>query len=58
MGADEAQYLNKLISAVTAQNYQRVRINTIMVLNPAWLGAESFMRKLVSANGGTYTRIH
>ena len=57
MGADESQYLNKLIATVTAQNYQRVKINTILVLEPAG-GGENFMRRLAAANGGSYTRIN
>jgi hypothetical protein len=50
------QYLNKTISAVTGANYQRVRINTILVLEPTG-GGEAFMRRLASSNGGSYTRI-
>lgn len=56
MGADEAQYLNKAISTITGQNYQRVKINTIGVLNVTQV-CENFLRRLASANGGTYTRI-
>jgi hypothetical protein len=55
-GADENQYLEKTIATVTAQNYQRVKINTILVLNPSG-GGEAFMRRLAAANGGTYTRL-
>jgi len=55
-GGDEMQYLNKTISAVTGANYQRVRINTILVLEPTG-GGENFMRRLASSNGGSYTRI-
>jgi len=56
MGADEAAYLKQTLAKVTAQNYQRIRIHTIGVLDLSPLG-EDFMRKLASANGGTYTRI-
>jgi TRAP-type C4-dicarboxylate transport system substrate-binding protein len=43
-------------AAIEAQNYQRVRINTILVLEPTG-GGEAFMRRLASSNGGSYTRI-
>ena len=55
-GADEAQYLNKCLSTTASMNFQRVKINTIGVLNLTTLG-EQFMRKLASMNGGTYTKI-
>jgi len=55
-GAGDADYCNKMIATVTGQNYQRVKINTILVLNPVG-GGEAFMRRLAAANGGTYTRI-
>jgi Mg-chelatase subunit ChlD len=55
-GGNEAQYLEKALSTVTAQNYQRVKINTIGVLEVSTVG-ESFLRRLAAANGGTYTRI-
>ena len=56
MGADEGQYLNKLLSTVASMNFQRIKINTIGVLNLTALG-EQFMRKLATMNGGTYTKI-
>jgi hypothetical protein len=56
MGADEAQYLNKVLSTVASINFQRIKINTIGVLNLSALG-EQFMRKLATMNGGTYTKI-
>lgn len=56
MGADEAEYLKKTLAAVTAQNYERIRIHTIGVLDLTPLG-EAFMKRLAAANGGTYTRI-
>jgi len=56
MGAEEAQYLNKVLSTVASINFQRLKINTIGVLNLSALG-EQFMRKLASMNGGTYTKI-
>ena len=56
MGANEAEYLKKTLAAVTAQNYQRIRIHTIGVLDLSALG-EEFMKRLAAANGGTYTRI-
>jgi len=54
--ADEAMYLRQTLGAITSMNYQRVTINTIGVLDPKPLGVE-FMKRLASANGGTYTRI-
>ena len=56
MGAEESQYLNKLLSTVASINFQRIKINTIGVLNLSALG-EQFMRKLATMNGGTYTKI-
>jgi Mg-chelatase subunit ChlD len=56
MGADENQYLAKALGTITAQNYQRVKINTIGVLEVTQV-CESFLRKVAAANGGTYTRI-
>ncbi len=55
-GQDEAQYLQQTLAAVSAQNFQRVQINCIGVLNYAQLN-EDFMRKLAAQNGGTYVRI-
>ena len=54
MGGDEAQYLQKLLSTVSAMNFQRIKINTIGVLEVI---NEKFMRQLASSNGGTYTKI-
>jgi hypothetical protein len=56
MGAEEAQYLSKVLSTVSSINFQRVKINTIGVLNLSTLG-EQFMRNLATMNGGTYTKI-
>jgi Mg-chelatase subunit ChlD len=56
-GGDEQQYLNKTLGTVTSQNYQRIKINTIGVLDVA-PHSESFLRKLAASNGGTYTRIN
>ncbi len=55
-GADEATYLRQTLGAITSQNYQRVQINCIGVLNPSALGMD-FMKRLSATNGGTYTRI-
>ena len=55
-GADEAQYLQRTLSTITAQNYQRLRINTIGVVDVSSIG-DSFLRRLAASNGGTYTRI-
>jgi Mg-chelatase subunit ChlD len=55
-GADEAQYLQKTLSTITSMNFQKVKINTIGVVDVSALG-EQFLRKLASQNGGTYTRI-
>jgi Mg-chelatase subunit ChlD len=55
-GADEATYLRQTLGSITSQNYQRVQINCIGVLNPSDLGVD-FMKRLAATNGGTYTRI-
>ena len=55
-GADEATYLRQALGSVTSQNYQRIQINCIGVLNPSPLGVD-FMKRLSATNGGTYTRI-
>lgn len=55
-GNEEADYLEKTLSSVAAQNYQRVRINTIGVIDVGQL-QESFLKRLAFMNGGTYTRI-
>ena len=55
-GGDEAQYLQKTLSTVASMNFQRVKINTIGVLQVNALG-EQFLRKLAAMNGGTYTKI-
>jgi len=54
--AEEAQYLQQTLGAVSAQNYQRATINTIGVLDVNQL-RENFLRALAGANGGTYTFI-
>ena len=53
---DEGQYLQQALGQITAQNYQRIQINCIGVLNPSTIGMD-FMKKLSGNNGGTYTRI-
>jgi len=55
-GADENLYLKQTLSAVTAQNYQRMQINCVGVLNPPPLN-EDFMKRLCASNGGTYTKV-
>jgi len=55
-GADEAQYLQKTLSTISSMNFQKVKINTIGVVDVSQVG-EDFLRKLASQNGGTYTRI-
>lgn len=52
----EAQYLQTTLAQITGQNYQRVQINSIGVLNPSALGVD-FMKRLAANNGGTYVRI-
>ena len=47
---------NEVLSTVASINFQRIKINTIGVLDLSALG-EQFMRKLASMNGGTYTKI-
>ncbi len=56
-GADEAQYLQQALASTSAQNYNRIPINTIGVLTMPPLN-EQFMRNLAATNGGTYTRIN
>lgn len=53
---DEEAYLRQTISAVSAQNWQRVQVNTIGVLTIGPL-QESFLRNLAATNGGSYTRL-
>jgi len=53
--AEEAAYLQKQLALTTSQNYQRIQINTIGVLDLTPAG-EAFMKQLASTNGGTYTR--
>jgi Mg-chelatase subunit ChlD len=53
-GANEETYLRTTLSAVTSQNYQRIPINCIMVLDRTDRG-EDFMRKLSASNSGTYS---
>jgi len=55
-GADEATYLRQTLGSITSQNYQRIQINCIGVLNPSALGVD-FMKRLAATNGGNYTRI-
>ena len=55
-GADEAQYLQKTLGEVSAQNYQRATINTVGVVEVSGL-REKFLRALAGGNGGTYTFI-
>ncbi len=55
-GANEAEYLQQTLAAVTAQNFQRIQINCIGVLSYPKLN-EDFMKNLAAMNGGTYTRI-
>lgn len=55
-GEDETTYLNKTRSSVSAQNFQRIQINTIgvLTLNPL---NEKFLKDIAASSGGTYTRI-
>jgi len=55
-GADESTYLKNTLGAVAAQNFQRIQINTIGILNPGPIN-EDFMKRLASGNGGTYRRV-
>jgi len=55
-GAEEPAYLRQTVASTSAQNWQRVQINTIGVLQMGQL-QEKFMKDLASSNGGTYTRI-
>jgi Mg-chelatase subunit ChlD len=55
-GNSEGEYLKQTLAAVSAQNWQRVRIDAIGVLQ---IGPEQerFLKSLAAQNGGTYTRI-
>ncbi|MBI4606034.1 MAG: VWA domain-containing protein [Planctomycetes bacterium] len=53
---DEAEYLQRTLEAVAAQNYERVQINTIGVRVAGEL-QEQFLIQLAGRNGGTYTRL-
>lgn len=55
-GADEANYLKQTLAAVTAQNFQRIQINTIGILQPGPIN-EDFMKRLAASNGGNYHRV-
>lgn len=55
-GADEARYLQTTLAAITARNWERVQIHTIGVLDVGRI-QEDFLRRLASANGGSYRRI-
>ena len=55
-GGDEAGYLKQTLALATSQNYQRIPINTIGVLDMGQF-QEAFMKQLASSNGGTFTRI-
>jgi Mg-chelatase subunit ChlD len=54
--SSEGDYLKQTMAAVSAQNWQRIQINTIGVLSIPQLN-EQFLKNLAAANGGTYTRI-
>jgi len=55
-GQNESDYLKQTLASTSSQNWQRVQINTIGVLQ---LGPENeqFMKNLASSNGGTYSRV-
>jgi hypothetical protein len=53
-GSDEQQYLKQTLALVASQNYQRIQINTIGVLQEI---NEAFLKQLATSNGGTFTRI-
>ncbi|MBI4604537.1 MAG: VWA domain-containing protein [Planctomycetes bacterium] len=52
----EAEYLRETLAVVTGLNYQRIRIDTIGVIDVGPL-QEEFLRQLAASNGGTYRRI-
>jgi Mg-chelatase subunit ChlD len=56
-GGDEPSYLRQTVTLATSQNYQRIPINTIGVIELGQV-QEAFMKQLASSNGGTYTRIN
>jgi len=55
-GSDEEPYLRQTLAAVSAQNWQRIQINSIGVLQYGAVN-EKFMKDLASMNGGTYTKM-
>ena len=54
-GGEEATYLRAALSSITAMNYQRIQINTIGFREPAQINTD-FLKRLATANGGTYTK--
>lgn len=58
-GSNEQDYLRKMVSTITAQNYQRAQVNTIgVMMGTSRQMQESFMKQLSAANNGTYRRIY
>lgn len=58
-GANEQDYLRKMVGIITSQNYQRVQINCVGVLmGTSRTVQENFMKQLAASNGGSYRRIN
>lgn len=58
-GSNERTYLQTMVTTITAQNYQRARIDVIAVLMGGQRQLqESFLKALTAANGGTYREIN
>ncbi len=55
-GEDESAYLAKTQSAINAQNFLRIQINTIGVLQIPEIN-EKFLKTVAASNGGTYSRV-
>ena len=54
----EQQYLQNMVTTITAQNYQRIQINCIGVLMNGRTTQRNYMKLVASANGGTYREIN
>lgn len=57
-GGDEATYLAQTLAVVTEANNGRAAIHAFGVLMSGRASQEQFLRQLVAANDGTYTRIN
>jgi hypothetical protein len=55
-GADESQYLERLMDFVTTQNRGHTRIHTFQ-LDPGFEAHDTFLEELAVRNGGTYSEL-